>query len=294
MNSMPSLRGIETFMAVAEVLNFRIAAERLNVTVSAVSHRIHGLESMLGIELFDRNARPLRLTVAGGHYLEAVKAGMRALQDAGNYARTEPPAKVIRVAAPPVFHSDWLVPRLNGFVASHPNTTFELLTIGTRRAANAEVNVASLSKMSERAGAVPFYQSVIAPVCRPGYAEAHGLESPADLAKVPLIELATVPQAWSSWFKAAGLSPNMARNSIMVDSQTLVCEAAAQGLGVGLAASIMVAHKISDGVLETLFDVFCPVLPKIELIVRGEESDPLLKAFGEWLRVEMKEAAGGD
>lgn len=60
-----TLWGIEVFLAVAEEGSISAAARRLGASVSAISQQISGLETVLGSQLFDRAARPMRVTPAG-------------------------------------------------------------------------------------------------------------------------------------------------------------------------------------------------------------------------------------
>jgi DNA-binding MarR family transcriptional regulator len=62
-------------LAVAEYLNFRHAATALGVAQSSVSARVKALEEDLGILLFERHARGVRLTEAGRHFVERIAAG---------------------------------------------------------------------------------------------------------------------------------------------------------------------------------------------------------------------------
>lgn len=62
-------------LAVAEYLNFRHAANALGVAQSSVSARVKALEEDLGILLFERHARGVRLTEAGRHFVERIAAG---------------------------------------------------------------------------------------------------------------------------------------------------------------------------------------------------------------------------
>ena len=67
------LRQLECFVAVAEELHFRKAGERLGLSSSALSDRITGLETELGVDLFFRTTRQVSLTQAGSELLRDAK-----------------------------------------------------------------------------------------------------------------------------------------------------------------------------------------------------------------------------
>lgn len=69
-------------LAVAEYLNFHHAAQALGISQSSVSARIRALEEELGILLFERNTRGVRLTEAGRQFVERVAAGVDQLDNA--------------------------------------------------------------------------------------------------------------------------------------------------------------------------------------------------------------------
>src|SRR3954451_13328412 len=71
------LRHLRYFVAVAEELHFRRAAERLYVAQPAVSEQVRKLEEELGVQLFDRTHRSVRLTAAGGALLAGARPALR-------------------------------------------------------------------------------------------------------------------------------------------------------------------------------------------------------------------------
>ncbi|MEM6927834.1 MAG: LysR substrate-binding domain-containing protein [Myxococcota bacterium] len=81
------LRHLETFLVVAEELHFGRAATRLRVAQPAVSQTISALEDELGIKLFDRTSRRVRLTAAGRAYVDEVAGVFRQLEVAASVAR---------------------------------------------------------------------------------------------------------------------------------------------------------------------------------------------------------------
>src|SRR5262252_4678364 len=121
MAGLPPLNALRTFEAAARHLSIKEAAAELSVTPDAVSQLVQKLEQHLGVELFRRGNRSLVLTEAGQSYFAPVRHAFRQIGEATRRLHAQPNAGVLTVSAPPAFAESWLVPRLGGFRARHPD-----------------------------------------------------------------------------------------------------------------------------------------------------------------------------
>nr|WP_312352467.1 LysR family transcriptional regulator [Brucella intermedia] len=123
-------------LAVAEYLSFHRAALALGTSQSSVSARIKALETDLGITLFDRNTRGVRLTEAGRRFVDQVDDAMgildRAVKTAGMQARGE--TGVLRIGVHALTPDCFLDRLLGGFRGTRPSVRLHI-TEGTAREA---------------------------------------------------------------------------------------------------------------------------------------------------------------
>ena len=113
---LPALKFLRTFQVAANRLSFRLAAEELFVTPSAVSHQIKALEEQLGVVLFERGPRSLTLTEAGRSYLQHVETIFARLERVTEQLQIRHGRSVVRLRTPPFFATELLLPRLLGHV----------------------------------------------------------------------------------------------------------------------------------------------------------------------------------
>lgn len=182
---LPSIRALHAFESAARLLSFTQAAAELSLTQSAVSRRIHELESGLGERLFHREGKSLRLSAAGRAYLpfardalERLRAGHEAL------ARKHRP-RILTVSVSPNFSARWLVPRLGRFLDAHPEVD---LRIGAAQRhvdfASDDVDLAVRHGVGEWPGlhVVRLCEESVFPACSPGLLRGGpALREPRDL-----------------------------------------------------------------------------------------------------------------
>lgn len=124
-----TLRQLDAFVAVAELLSFKGAGERLALTPSAVSQLVGELEATLGFRLFERHTRQVTLLPGGQEFLGSARAAleqMRRAELAADDVRHRA-AGVVRVAAPPVIAALMLPPALADYRQRRPKVVVRLV-----------------------------------------------------------------------------------------------------------------------------------------------------------------------
>ena len=257
------------FDAAARHLNFRLAAEELNLTQGAVAQQVRQLESKLGIQLFDRKARGLELTEAGQSYHLPVRRALEIINEAT--LKLQPKTTDITFSVTPSFASKWLVPRLSDFSNAHPE--IEVHTLAGTDQANFHSDGVDLAvrlfhtlhgtelakfppdgiDFDTHPGYSPFdailHCEQLVPldlraVCSPGYAEEIApVMQIEDFLELQLIQ--DSQNHWDGLFEEAGLRPR--RRMIRFSHTTLAMDAAANGQGVALAPQILLDLEIEQG-----------------------------------------------
>ena len=250
-NRLPSLNAVRTFVSAGRHLSFTAAAAELNVTQGAVSRLVKALEEDLGVDLFQRVGRGLKLTPEGAAYLEAVTGALARIAAATRAVRRAGDRGVLSVSVLPTFAMRWLVPRLGRFQAAFPEILVDM-TIG-----DGPVEFETLSAdLAIRFGTGPFAGAEARPlmgeemavVAAPGLIAAlPPIRSVADLPPARLLRHTTRPGAWAHYFAAAGLTPPEPGPAPAFEHFFLLAEAASAGLGIALMPLFLVERELAAG-----------------------------------------------
>lgn len=124
------IRHLAMLQAIAEGGNLTRASERLFVTQSALSHQLKGLETAYGVELVERESRPLRFTPAGQRLLRLAQGVLPQVADAErDIARLlEGRAGTLRVAVECHTCFDWLMPAMDAFRPRWPEVELDIVS----------------------------------------------------------------------------------------------------------------------------------------------------------------------
>ncbi len=267
-----------------------LAAQELNVSVSAIAFQVRQVEASLGHKLLQRNGRGLAATDPGKALARELSAAF-AQVDASLSRFRSGEARVVTVSMLPSFASLWLLPRLGSFRARFPLFDVRILTSDRLVNLNAEpVDCAIRCGRGNWAGlrAELLFPQELAPVCRPTHPAA-GTHAPA-LAQEELIVNSRHPAEWSDWFSAFGIqSPDPVRGQ-RLDGRELIAEAVLAGLGIGLMDVSIFARQIQDGELVQL-DAAVHTGWNHYLVTpeTGSSSAPR-EAFRDWITAQAQEA----
>jgi DNA-binding transcriptional LysR family regulator len=122
------LTGVSAFVALCEARSFRVAAERLGVTRSAVSQALRRLEDRLSVALVERTTRSVRLTEAGEALFERARPALADVDDALEAASTQSkrPVGMLRLSVSSIAESFLDGGTLAGFVAAYPDIRLDI------------------------------------------------------------------------------------------------------------------------------------------------------------------------
>ncbi|MBI2253778.1 MAG: LysR family transcriptional regulator [Proteobacteria bacterium] len=304
------LSALRAFDAAARLGSFKDAAGELAVTPAAISHQVKALEARLGVTLFDRLNRALRLTSAGRRLARVtadsfgrLERGLRALESAGVVAG----AATLTISSAPSIAAKWLVPRLHGFQAAHSDIELRLQSGDTLADVTAGTVDIALRYGAGKYGAGTaedrlWPQGSIIAVCAPTLAP---IGKVAEVTKHPLLRTA-MPAArrragkgtgqdefggWVAWLAAAGLDPAAippkTLRGPLFGSSHLAIDAALAGRGLALAPRILVADDLAAVRLIQPFPIAIPDPFTYWLVYAAARAkEPRIRAFLRWIGQE--------
>jgi DNA-binding transcriptional LysR family regulator len=268
------------------------AANELHVTHGAVSRQVRALEEHLGVALFSKEGRGLKLTDAGIRLRDVCAEAFGRLRSTCAELQQGQADAPFVLACPGSLLARWFIPRLDRLNRELPELRLQLSAsegeLDPRRAGVdatlwfAEPPWPADMQVFELAG------ERIGPVLSPRYgrfAELHTAPAAALLGE-PLLHTSSRPQAWPSWAASNGLDTSALRLGQGFEHLYYLLEAAAAGLGVAIAPQQLVADDLAAGRLVAPWG-FVATPARLALWVPARRVGKRAQCLAEWLRGEL-------
>ncbi|WP_065331305.1 LysR substrate-binding domain-containing protein [Tritonibacter mobilis] len=246
----PSLSALICFESAARHESFTAAAEELGLTQSAVSKTIRELESSLGIQLFRRVGRGIKLSAVGRDYARDTAQNLHQLEHARRRAVLSGQGKqLLKIATLPTFTNLWLVPRLPEFLTAHPEIELEFSTRLIPFDLGADTFDLAFHYGDQNwpeTQMTRLFGEEMVPVCTPDFYAKHQLTTPESLHHVRLLHMASRPRAWADWFAKSGIEALPAAPGLTFDQYAMIINAALSGAGAAIVPLRMVTPELNS------------------------------------------------
>jgi DNA-binding transcriptional LysR family regulator len=256
----PSISQLLAFEAVVRHQSVTIAAREMNLTQSTVTRLLQNLEGQVGQTLFIRERKRLVPTDAAKAYCLDISNALNVIQRASMGLMSNPDGGSLSLAVLPTFGTRWLAPRLAPFLQANPGITVNLATRVQRFSFDAESFDAVIFFGQAnwlRANHMKLFDEHLTACASPDFLRRHPIESAAQVANLPLLQLETRPTAWSAWFEGQDATPP-AKSGMLMDQFSMMIQAAISGLGIALLPDYLAWAEIAEG---RLLPVLQPSVP---------------------------------
>ncbi|MFV3015130.1 LysR substrate-binding domain-containing protein [Pseudomonas sp. KHB2.9] len=290
---------LQAFVSAAQTGSFARAAFELNLTASAISHQIAGLEEWWGVQLFERHSRGGKLTTAGQALLPVTDGFFKELDTvlhSLNPSRSQP----LYLSCTSSLCATWLIPRMHG---AHAEAAFNLDLVLT----SADISSASLSAHPFDVAVVMGYgdypdhhaellmRDAVFPVCSPEFKRVNGDIALEEIARYPLIHRVDdqVCPGWESWFAFQGLEAPPYHHGPRFPDSSLAISLAVKGGGIALGRTALVYDQLKDGELVALEAPLMMSPAAYYIICRnGRQSEPDIARLLDWLKAQAHQFMG--
>jgi DNA-binding transcriptional LysR family regulator len=297
---LPSLDLLKGFEAAARNLSFTKAAAELFVTQSAISRQVKALEDQLGVALFRRHHRELRLTEEGQTLYKTAADVLRLLRDVAGRLGARP-AGMLTVTTTVSFAALWLVPRLNDFRRQHPGIDMRLAAtnqIQDLQREGMDLAIRYCTPQAAGSGAVRLFGELVFPICSKSVLAGRKLKSPQDLSGQVLLHYDDPERrypwlSWEVWFELTQTQGVRPAGTLRFSHYDQLIQAAIEGQGIALGRSRFVDKWVKLGKLVLPFGkryMCSPADSRAYFIVlpRRSVTRPEVAQFSGWLQQQAQ------
>lgn len=283
----PPLNALRAFEAFARHRSMTAAAAELCVTHGAVSRQVAALQDHLGVMLVGGPRHRLMLTPAGADLASGLTQGFSTIGQAVTAARAEV-RREIEISCLGTFALKWLIPRLPGFVAAHPDIRVRVVESYAaidfaRDRVDGAIRILEPKQVATRQEMTIFMPQFQGPFGAPGIMMSG--TSVEEMARLPRLHSATFRESWAVWSALVGATLPPAPVEREFSHNHSMIEAAAAGMGVAIAPWVFVAPDIMNGRLVAPFG-FVEQPSSVVFLRPVGRPDAAVDAFRDWLVAE--------
>lgn len=291
---LPPLTALRVLEALHQTGSVTMAAARLRVSHSAVSHQVRLLEQWSDTPLFIRQGRVTRLTDAG----QSLAAIAHGAFDAIRHEVDRLPLRRFRpvsIAALPIVATELILPHLAAFLAARPEVRLHLTLALTDRPTSPapDVEILFIRRAALLASDVMLLPGDAVPACTPALLGAHGGDWAGLLAAAPLIHDEDL-RMWSAWQAATGARLDDGPGArLILEGSGLIRSAVLAGLGVGFARRALSGRDVAAGRL-VLWDGAAIDADWVYVLRAGPHraEDPAIPVVADWLQRTCRAVRG--
>lgn len=291
--ALPPLNALRAFEAVARLQSVKLASEELHVTHGAVSHQLKTLEESLGMVLFHRDRRQLRLNQAGLVYSRQVREALRLLAESTMKLGLPSVEGRLQIICAPTLATKWLAHQLKAFRSAFPDIDLTVMpqNLDDEGIATSDYDVAVVYGHGEweRKHVKLLANFNMTPVCHPHFFSTY--DQPHQVSELRGSWLLHEDDGgnWKRWLARVGADSHDLRRSTHLGGAHLTLEAAASGFGVALGDRIVCAQDFARGHLVRLFDAEVPAPNAYYLVCSPHRlNEPRILLFCDWIQARIE------
>lgn len=292
---LPPLPAIEAFLFAARSASFRAAAQQLALSPSAFSRRLQTLEAFTGVALFERSAPPL-LTPAGRQYYQAISGRLDEILEATEALRQAPADQRLTLLSPPSLATNWLMPKLRGFIAQNPDLNIDVAIgqdLNSLRQGKADVAISG--DVRDFTGLPTEQLATLQGIAVAPSTLTYGRKPPTCLKELyghRLLAIHNPPDFWARWLNGVGYNGPDLGDPTRYETWGLMYEAAANGFGLAIAVAAMANNYLRDGRLTPCVEMSVDFQTRYKLAFANPKTQARadVRRLTTWLTHEMQQS----
>ncbi|KAA8699838.1 LysR family transcriptional regulator [Pseudomonas cannabina] len=292
---LPPLNALRAFESTARLGSVSLAAEQLSVTHGAVSRQLKVLEEHLGVSLFSKDGRGLKLTDAGIRLRDVSGEAFDRLRSVCiELSKGSADAPFVLGCSGSLL-ARWFIPRLSRLNADLPDLRLHLSAgegdLDPRRPGLDALLVFAEPPWPADMQVFELVSERIGPVLSPRFERFERLRhAPAtSLLAEPLLQTTSRPQAWPSWAQQNGIDAQALHYGQGFEHLYYLLEAAVAGLGIAIAPEPLVVDDLTAGRLAAPWG-FSETPAQLALWVPRRAADGRAQQLAQWLKNELKQS----